>query len=335
MIMQKRQVLLRLAPAFIFAGLVCMAQAQQAETEIPKPAVVVIRHGEDLDVWIKGTDTNNEGMTNWKAVVPDWPNYTTSAGDFTVPQHGLSATGEEQALFLGENLQRLMKWAGCESITRVITKKPYGKNEKGEDPTPNPFDTIYPFLQVRNSEDAANPKPNELILIAPGKEQSNPLLDRDLVAMLPNEFSKPPKMSNTLLRDQGSGSTLLCWDAEGLWGEAVGEKPNRTRPFDPNSILRMMGGYTMGNYFKDEPKEAGGGCPDKAARLYIFTRRPETGTSEIPQKFNCEVIDLKKNDNGEFAFYEVAKLSVKENAQELQIIRPKAYSTQEILLPSP
>ena len=63
-------------------------------------------------------------------------------------------------------------------------------------PTSNPFDTIYPFLKG-DPKNPDNPKPNELILIKPGKGE-NRLLDAGLVERLPNEFSKLHKMVMTV-----------------------------------------------------------------------------------------------------------------------------------------
>ncbi|MCX6971951.1 MAG: hypothetical protein NTV93_17590 [Verrucomicrobia bacterium] len=321
----------------LVAATVLLASIQSAFSQTgepmppPQQVIVVVRHGEDLDNWIKVTDKNHEGLKGWKMIVPDWPTYSTSSGDLTVTLHGLSPKGEEQAVFLRDNLQRLMKTGGWACITKVITKTPCGKNEKGEDVTPNPFDTIYPFLKG-DPKNPGNPKPNELILIKPGKA-GNPLLDAGLVERLPNEFSTPPKMDNTVL--PATGSTLLCWDAEGLWGESVGVDPNKTRPFDENCILRMMGGRTLGDKFKNNPAETGGGCPKKAARIYVFMNRPGTGTGsnpQIPQKFDCEVIDVKKDGNGKLGFYEIAEMRVDESTGKAIITESKAGNTHEIIL---
>ncbi len=134
------------AAVSLLLGSTRTALAQDSEQSPPlQQAIVVIRHGEDLDKWIKA-DAKDGLSKTWKEAVPDWPNYSTAAGSFKVSQHGLSKEGEEQALFLRDHLQALMKWGNYDPITRVVTKKPSGKNELQQDVTPNPFDTIYPFL---------------------------------------------------------------------------------------------------------------------------------------------------------------------------------------------
>ncbi len=145
--------------------------------------------------------------------------------------------------------------------------------------------------------------------------------------MLPDESKK---MANNML--PAAGSTLLCWDAEGLWGKKIADG---SRPFDERSIMRLLGGHTIGDYFRDKPETAGGGCPKKAARLYVFSRRPGTGAdTQIPQKYDCDVIDVRKDKDGRRFFALVAEIHPNEATGRNTITEPKSGNLQEIVLPS-
>ncbi|MFZ4776108.1 MAG: hypothetical protein ACOYM3_12125 [Terrimicrobiaceae bacterium] len=292
-------------------------------------AIVVVRHGEDLDnnKWILAAQ-KGKLPAPWSKIAPSWPTYSTPIGEVTVSAHRLNAEGEEQAVFLRDHLPGMLASMGYAPITRVITKKPDGTDPDGKWPTSNPFDTIYPYLNR-----APGGFKDELILIK-SKKESNPLLDQGLVDLLPNEFLTPPKMSNTML--PATGSTLLCWDAEGLWGLNKTVDQVKSRPFDENCILRMLGGRSIGDFFKTRPQEAGGGCPGKAARVYVFMKRPGTPTATAPQKFDCDVFDIKLTEDGKRYFYLTAELRVDEVKETLQITVPKSGVVQEVeMIPKP
>ena len=106
-------------------------------------------------------------------------------------------------------------------------------------------------------------------VVVTGADGKKPIVDKGLADMLPNFTAAPPN-PGTLLEHE-SGSTLICWDAEGLWGRE--KDANGNRLFDDNSILSRMGYPYAVEQFKKLSKEQGGGVPDRGARVYIFTPR--------------------------------------------------------------
>lgn len=64
-------------------------------------------------------------------------------------------------------------------------------------------------------------------------------------------------------------------------------------------------------------------------------KRPGTGPGsnpQIPQKFDCEVIDVKKDENGKLGFSEIAEMRVDETSGKAIITESKAGNTHEIIL---
>jgi len=304
------------------AVLALAGQMPKGAQAAPAPkAVVVVRHGEDLSAWATTRAQVNPAWTDGAAgnpalpaVAPGWPNYALPNGTtITLQQHGLSPAGETQARFLGRNLPVIVAAFGCAEISRVVTKRPYGLNEKNKAVTPNPFDTLYPFI----SSEAFKAKGGDVVLINPGKG-ANPILDEGLVKMLnPDAAPKDSILEGT------SGSTVLCWDAEGLWGEKNAED---ARPFDKNSILSIMAGPALGAYIRRMDAELGGGCPGKAARIYVFVGREGTGPgTKVPQKYDCIIVDVldPNQTNLDYALEITARLRVDEKTQNMRIMWPE------------
>lgn len=281
----------------------------------PAPVIIVVRHGQDIKGrWIE----SKEQLTDtWKDMVPTWPTYqpeflsaiwampsNVSLGSLTLFQHGLSPEGEAQAEFLGKNLTWLVKELNGVPITRVITKRPDMKNPDGSNPTPNPFDTIFPFLKYSGFK-------GELILIDPGVDKAiNPLVDKGLATMLPDFEAQPPNTGSLL---NGTGSTLVCWDAEGLWGKdetVVNGESYRT--WSENNILNKLATPAIDDHLMgDRPDLSahefaeGKGVPGKAARIYVFYPRAN------PTGYDCIVVDVT-NRSGQPEFEMIAELWIDE-----------------------
>lgn len=282
----------------------------------PAPVLVVLRHGQDIKgSWIE----SREKLTDtWKDLVPQWPTYrleslaiwampsNASLSSMTVFQHGLSAEGEAQAVFLGKNLPWLVEKLNGLPITTVISKRPDMKNPDGSNPTPNPFDTIVPFLKYSGFR-------GELILIDPGVDNAiNPLVDNGLAVKLP-DFEAQPAKPGSLQQGAQGGSILLCWDAEGLWGKGETVVNGKSyRAWSEDNILNKLSTPAIDDHLMgDRPDlgahefEEGKGVPGKASRLYFFYPRVK------PEGYDCIVVDVR-NISGKPEFVMVAELWVDE-----------------------
>lgn len=278
--------------------------AAQATNE-PLPAVIVIRHGDDL----KGTwPTNKADVETWSQKwAPNWPTYTLPNGtSVQVHQHGLSTNGEAQAVFLAKSLPAVLEENNFLPVTRVVTKDPYWTNSR-DLPTPNPFDTAWPFIKTHGITDVMLIKAEKgTNSYGPLAGQINKTVDKDLLAMLPYYHRSPEKFADSILptNAQGipTGSTLIVWDGQGMWGPHKTDEPNKpwywgddipapeggTRKYDTNdgaNILRLLGGLKIGNDIRDNVPDKGGDIPNKMARMYVFYPRDGTGplaTNEAP-----------------------------------------------------
>jgi hypothetical protein len=285
-----------------------------------QPAVIVVRHGEDRDPFIGATDPSNEALSDWKKNwAANWPNYTLPNGtSVQVRQHGLSSDGEHQAEFLAKTLPALLATNKFLPVTRVITKDPYTPNEKNEWPTPNPFDTAWPFIISNNITDVMLIKAEKgTNAYGPLAGQINKTVDKDLLAMLPYYHRSPEKFADSILptNAQGipTGSTLIVWDGQGMWGphktdgwywgDDIPAPEGGTGKYDTNdgaNILRLLGGLKIGNDIRDNIKSKGGTLPKKMARMYIFYPRFGTGplaTNEAPAIIETN-IQIEQQDAG-------------------------------------
>lgn len=252
------------------------------------PAVIVIRHGDDL----KGTwPTNKADVKTWSQKwAPNWPNYTLPNGsNVQVRMHGLSSNGEGQAKWLAEKLPALLANEGVNfmPITRVVTKDPWTKD--GDDaPTPNPFDTAWPFIKTHGIKDVMLIKAEKgTNRFGPRAGKKNETVDLGLMEMLPCYHgsitnAKPSdSIFPTNASGQITGSTLVVWDGQGMWGPHVKDKKNdiwywaddteqnTDKPIKVvgANVLRLLGGKVIGDEILREP-QAG-----KANRLYMFYPR--------------------------------------------------------------
>jgi hypothetical protein len=108
-------------------------------------AVIVIRHGQDIDgIW----DSNQSG---WNYSLPSGKSVTTYL-------KGLSDSGLNSASSYSYVLPKLIKDLRIQPITRVVVDNPEIKNSDGTEATPNPFNTIYPFIIRKQIEDVDMPR---------------------------------------------------------------------------------------------------------------------------------------------------------------------------------
>jgi hypothetical protein len=252
----------------------------------PLPAVIVIRHGDD----IKGSwPTNKADVKTWSQKwAPNWPNYTLPNGsNVQVRMHGLSSNGEGQAKWLAENLPALLKKEGVNfmPITRVVTKDPWTKDGK-DDPTPNPFDTAWPFIKNNSIQDVVLvPAKKGINPYGPRANKTNETVDEGLLKMLPCYHgsitnAKPSdSIFPTNASGQITGSTLVVWDGQGMWGphqkepdiwywaDDTEQKTDKPVKVVGANVLRLLGGKVIGDHILNEP-QAG-----KAKRLYMFYPR--------------------------------------------------------------
>lgn len=268
--------------------------AAQATNE-PLPAVIVIRHGEDLDNFISAADTNKDGLSQWKSNwAPSWPKYALPNGsNIQVRMHGLSSLGEKQGAWLATNLPTLLQNHNFLPITRVVTKDPYTLNEKNEPPTPNPFDTAWPFIKTHGIKDVMLIKAEKgTNRFGPRAGEKNKTVDLGLLEMLPCYHGSitNAKPSDSILPTnavgEATGSTLIVWDGQGMWGPHDGpwywaddteqKSANPTKVVGAN-ILRLLGGTLIGNELLNRWPTLEGGLPGKAKRLYLFYPRFGTG----------------------------------------------------------
>ena len=91
----------------------------------------------------------------------------------------------------------------CAPITRAITKYPVATTPNAPFPSPNPSDTLFPYL----SGDGKNA---QLLFTLP-KVSKPQVLDESLLALIDK---------NQLLPDDG-GSTLICYDTDAIWGSTL------------------------------------------------------------------------------------------------------------------
>ena len=287
------------------------------------PAIIVIRHGEDLDdgTWLKTLDKQT---SYWKTIAPKWPKYIETSPIYNkcIPEletdesvtvnsdvgHGLSPIGESQAKRLQENLLIILNDDAADhlgpfaKVTRAITINPSITNA-----TANPFDTIYPFLQKDPTFTSSSTVDNRNLLLVDNNQPSKTVYPRYPITL----SATPPKTYQLIVADElqkminndtllpiDGGSTLLCWDGESLWGNEKtifvdpsdpNKKEQKRRVFNPNSILAQLANQTLSNQMgKDENYPDF--YPKKGAIVYIFTKRAGTGTATSPQqKYNMTI----------------------------------------------
>jgi len=272
------------------------ATAQTNQTPL-KQAIIVLRHADDPSASVDGisdvpyVQNNGVGLSNyWRSICPTWPktanmastqtvyangNYqTVTHGSVTTFQHGLTPyKGEAQAARLKNELPAILESRGMAPVKRVVTINPCPESS-----SPNPFDTVYPFLVGNTAFGEIN---KQTTTNADGKVVPTAAACKSLL-LLDNEGPKTGSVSNDLQavlnRDgllptaaEGGGSTILCWEGHALLEE--------------NTILKQLAGTAI-------TEKGGCGVPmTKGNVLYIFTKRENTGpgTSLPVQKYNLDI----------------------------------------------
>ena len=328
------------------------ATAQTNQTP-PKQAIIVLRHADDLEFIYDPKNpepspfVQQDGVglsTDWQGICPTWPktanmastqtvygngNYqTVTHGSVTTFQHGLTKyLGEAQAERLKNELPGLLKLWGMAPVKRVVTVNPCPEHS-----SPNPFDTVYPFL-VGNKEFGDINK--QTTTNADGKDVPTAAACKSLL-LLDNEGPKTGVVSNDLqavlngdgllpTAAEGGGSTILCWEGHGL---SEGDSNNL-------NILKQLAGKAI--------VEAGA-CNEvpmtKGNVLYIFIKRENTGpNTPLPmQKYNLYIVraigTTSDNDNvlGKLICtrtYEVDEVPHPANVAEFPLITIKKPSLPE------
>ena len=292
-------------------------------------AIIVIRHGEDLDgTWLKTLDKQT---LYWKSIAPTWPRYEETSPIYNqcIPElqnhksvtvdsyvgHGLSPIGESQAKRLQADLTepkkvdllKILTSATPEQlgpfapVTRAITIDPSPSGA-----TANPFDTIYPFLKTDETFKRYSTVGNRNLLLV--NNQTNKTVTPRYQITLSTSPTATPQLivanelqqminDDTLLPSASDGgSTLLCWDGESLWGkekitfiDPKTGKEETRRVFNPNSILAQLANQTLSNQMGKDENYPDF-YPKKGAIVYIFTKRAGTGTATSPQqKYNMTI----------------------------------------------
>lgn len=189
-----------------------------AQTNGQTNALIIFRHGQDLadDNWQKDCSTQltaeeakKYGITcdkeKWK-----YNNFRDpEAQPVLIPWRrlsgngSLSENGKMQAQKIADQLPAWLYKNGYSPINRVITKDPRSYDHT----TTNPFQTVAPLVLTLD------------------KDERNYLPGRDFVRlkflmnMSNDELIQPALFNGTEF------SSVLCWDAEGLWGKKNGDYP--------------------------------------------------------------------------------------------------------------
>jgi hypothetical protein len=235
-----------------------------------RQVVVVIRHGEDAKSRVapdKDGGPNDWLSAGWKEVsnyngVMSWPSYTHhffligpdgEAGpegdtNIKVVAHGLSGDwekdgisgkvegkvqGEKQALTLGKSLDGFLDSHNFARIGRAITMDPRRDNEVQNDPTPNPFDTLWPYLHDKPNVELylVKLKNNDPVDLPDGIKN---LIDAESEKVLPSV-----------------GSSIICWTGEGLSGtDGVLARLYKKYNIATDEDAFAKGGYSKGQIGK-------------------------------------------------------------------------------------
>ncbi|MBU3666090.1 MAG: hypothetical protein FGM15_09490 [Chthoniobacterales bacterium] len=307
----------KILPLAVLGLLACSSglQAQGSNSNNLLPVVIVIRHGEDRDPFIDAKDKNNAALNNWKTSwAPNWPNYTLpNSTNVQVHQHGLSDFGEKQAAFLVTSLPELLKSENFMPIARVVTKDPWTDNESGGWPTPNPFDTAWPLIKTLGIQDVMLIKDKKgTNPYGPRAGKKNETVDKDLLAMLPCYHGEPDKPADSILPTDSegkvTGSTLIVWDGQGMWGPHPKDGWYWADDFDKPedfagkfsktgaNVLRLLGGLRIPNILRERSPQGGGGLPGKARRLYLFY--PRYGTGPLYSQIAPQIIKASEEFHG-------------------------------------
>lgn len=225
------------------------------------------------DRWHRSVNTNwPVYFANSNGIRPFGGTPMTNYHDVSAVQHGLSVEanagntsftnpclGEFQAEALASHLDAFVSdTLSCAPVARIFTKDI--RNKRSSYPTPNPFDTVYPYYKDRTS--------TTLYLSRAATDFTGGMFD----VIKSNLFSvKATNLPNLLA---SSGSSMICWDRQGLWGGSGGAN-------NGNSILSKLYSSKAFNLPSSAIASINGlGQPGKASRIYAFVKRA-SGTNEV------------------------------------------------------
>lgn len=233
------------------------------------PAIIILRHATDINDpkdWLKcKNDKDPQG----------WCRFPLPDGNIVrYPWSRLNTNGkiikEVIAKVLPDWINNLkINGENIYPVSRIVTKNPQNYEK-----TQNPFETIYPFVQEigKNEKSRVNGRPVK-------------------VKLWDDPYSS--KFNEAYLLKDGPFSTVICWDAEGLFADKIkcedakrlypekieckdGKKVRPPVP-DEHSILRTL-------IRKDEDFN----CPVKGTTFFVLTNPDEDGRFKH-QKFTLVV----------------------------------------------
>lgn len=167
--------------------------------------------------------------------------------------------GEFQAEALAIHLDAFVSnTLSCAPIARIFTKDV--RNKGLSYPTPNPFDTLYPYYKAHDN--------TTLYLSRTATDFTGGMFD----VIKSNLFSNTTTNLPNLLASPGSA--MICWDRQGLWGGAG-------TPNNPSSLLSKLYSSKAFNLSSGQIATINSlGQPGKASRIYAFIKRTN-GTKEV------------------------------------------------------
>ena len=242
-------------------------------------AIIVMRHGHDVDAGGVTKDNPQSLSDTWKLQAPKWPNHeftgvavnsydaqgkVTTSSSVPVLQHCLSTIGEQQAMRLAEELPQILTDHNLAPVTRVVVINP-SVIVNGEYATANPFDTVLPFIM---KDQSTSKSIKSIDLLCNNGCTMVGSMSKQLFDLVPNHGLLASKVVG--------GSTLVCWTGEGL-NESIG---------DSKALLELLAGGTITNEINNLVKtpcmigqKSMGYEKGKGNVLYIFTPRPFSGTT--------------------------------------------------------
>ncbi len=240
-------------------------------------ALIIFRHAQDLanDKWQKNCsmqltaeEAKKYGITcdkeKWKynnfrdpqaqPVLIPWRRLLNN--DDTNDKYGNKLkNGITQAQKIADQLPAWLNANGYSPINRVITKDP-----RPYDSTSNPFQTVAPLVLTLD------------------KDERNYSSERGYVRLKFFKDMSDDEVTQSALFDGTEFSSVLCWDAEGLWGKKDGDYP-----------ATMLSDSILGRLLTEESIEDINnlGKPGKAKEIYILVYDKEL------KKFTVDhVLDL-------------------------------------------
>ncbi|MDG1331519.1 MAG: hypothetical protein P8P74_04270 [Crocinitomicaceae bacterium] len=236
------------------------------------PAIIVIRHGEDMPDDANGHAENTPCDNTYSfpgfpgsGGKPDFKNNVVPAGQIRLYRLSLSNAekhkpnkpyGEAQAAALAKAMPDwLLNTMNIAPITHMIVKRPYGQSD-----TTNPFQTSWQFADwIQKNQKDLRPNGADITFDLP----TQPTEDGGKVKRLP--FNVADLMKNP-------NSTFICWDRQGLWAKSSEDKgdfilKSLCREEDHGKLISPVKGQTI--YVFTNPNSDGKYALDKLHNLSL------------------------------------------------------------------